>query len=57
LALQVLRPLPSVWAVTLGLPRALVFDRSSPLTTPWTSLSSMKTIGFLLALLEFWAPS
>ena len=32
-------------------------DRSSPLTTPWTSLSSMKTICFLLPLLGFLAPS
>ena len=57
LALPVLRPLPSVWAVTLGLPRALASNRFSPLTPQWTSLSLTTTICFLLPLLSFLAPS
>jgi hypothetical protein len=49
-ALLALRQLPSAWAATFGLPRALVSNQSSPLTQQWISISLTKTICFLIPL-------
>ena len=61
-ALLALRPLPSAWAATLGLPRALVSNPSSPLTPQWISpqwisISLTKKICFLIPLPSSLAPS